>query len=81
MRVQYDYVKIERKVVNHEVELQLEIAKNDMERQDIFIRSANQLVAELEGEKATIEDIGSKFAYFISTNSLFVSKSIPEPFD
>lgn len=73
MPVRYDYVKVMRKLVDRDVERQLEEANDAIEQKNILIKVANEQIEKLKQEKATIENIGSQFAYFLTDNSMFVS--------
>ncbi len=46
-----------------------------MEAKEMLIKESQNSIEELKCEKKKIEEIGSKFAYFLSANSTLVSSS------
>lgn len=71
--INFYYEKVTRKIfvgiLNEEID-------NDIETKQFFIKAAQDKLDLLKFEKTKIEEIVSKFAYFIKTNSSFVSNHL-----
>ena len=73
--VSYTFEKVTRKIVNSDVRQKIKKANSDMEAKEMLIKESQNSIEELKCEKKKIEEIGSKFAYFLSANSTLVSSS------
>ena len=73
MRVECDYVKVSRKMLNPEVAREIANTENIITRKSKLIAEGSRIVREFEMEKIIIEEISSKFACFLNANAFVVS--------
>ena len=71
--VTYNEETTSKKVLNENVVQELNDIKREIEEKNALLVDHQNEANELKTEKAMIEEIGSKLAHYINSNSTFVS--------